>query len=86
MKKQICALAAAIALGAFGSASAGVSLPSTLESNVVHWATVVFCEGYEDGQTVNEVCVGGHTGFVVREVLDVSLTAFPAPTGGLLSL
>ena len=85
MKKQIWALAAVLALGGFASANAGMSVASTPQTHVVHWATVVFCDGNEDGQAVSNVCVGGHTGYIVREWLDISLSAFPTPTGTFLS-
>lgn len=79
MKKQLGALAAVLGLGAF--ASAGVDATGNVEtrSNVIHWATVVFCES-DDDQRVDEVCVGGHTGFVVREIVDVTLSAVPGAT------
>ena len=85
MKKQLWALAAVLALGGFASTSAGAFAAPTPQSNVVHWATVVFCEGYEDGQSVSEVCVGGHTGRIVYRWLDISLSAFPTPSGTFLS-
>ena len=77
MKKQLLALVAVLGLGGF--ASAGVDATGNVEpqSNVIHWATVVFCESYEDGRMVDEICVGGHTGFVVREMVDVTLSALP---------
>ncbi|MDE0422893.1 MAG: hypothetical protein OXK76_18660 [Gammaproteobacteria bacterium] len=85
MKKQIWALVAVLVLGGFASASAGVSTASMPQTNVVHWATVVFCERYEDGRSVNDVCVGGHTGHIVRDWLDISLSAFPTRSGTFLS-
>lgn len=77
MKKQLCALAAVLGLGAF--ASAGVNTTGNVEprANVIHWATVVFCESYEDGRLVETVCVEGHTGFVVHEIVDATLSALP---------
>ena len=86
MKKQIWALVAVLALGGFASASAGVSVASTPQTNVVHWATVVFCERYEDGRSVSDVCVGGHTGYTVVEWIDTSLSAIPGASGKALSL
>ena len=77
MKKQLCALVAV--LGLVGFASAGANATGNVEprSNVIHWATVVFCESYEDGRMVETLCVEGHTGFVVQEVVDVTLSALP---------
>ncbi|MCY3840079.1 MAG: hypothetical protein OXH09_15750 [Gammaproteobacteria bacterium] len=77
MKKQLLALVAVLALGGFAGAGADATGNVEPRSNVVHWATVVFCESYEDGRMVDEVCVGGHTGFVVREFVDVTLSALP---------
>lgn len=77
MRKQLWALAAVFGLGAFATASAGASVGIEPQSNVMHWATVVFCEGYENGQSVQNVCVGGHTGRVVYEMIDTTLSAFP---------
>ena len=81
MKKQLWALA--VVLGLCGFASAGATATGDVEplSNVVHWATVVFCESEVDGQVIDEVCVGGHTGFVVWEVLDVTLGVVPGSPG-----
>ena len=77
MKKQLLALVAVLALAGFAGAGADATGNVEPRSNVVHWATVVFCESYEDGRMVDEVCVGGHTGFVVREVVDMTLSALP---------
>lgn len=81
MKKQLCALVAVLGLGGFASAGANTTGSIEPRSNVIHWATVVFCESYEDGRKVDQVCVGGHTGFVVRKIVDVTLSAFPASPG-----
>ena len=64
MKKQLLALVAVLGLCGFASVGAAASGNVELRSNVVHWATVVFC-------------VGGHTGFVVWEVVDATLSAVP---------
>jgi hypothetical protein len=66
-------------LGLVGFASAGANTTGNVEprSNVVHWATVVFCESDEDGRMIETVCMGGHTGFVVHEIVDVTLSALP---------
>ena len=83
MKKQLLALAAVFGLAGFATAGAGPSVGIAPQSSVVHWATVVFCERYEDGRLVQEVCVGGHTGYVVREWIDVTLGAVPGATAFL---
>ncbi len=73
MKKQCYALAVALGLGGFAaSANVAVGVP---QSEVIHWATVVLCDF--DGDRVHEICVEGHTGFVVREFVDVTLSALP---------
>lgn len=77
MKKQLLAMAAVLGLCGFASVGATASGSVELRSNVIHWATVVFCETEVDGRVVDEVCVGGHTGFVVWEVVDVTLSAVP---------
>ena len=77
MKKQLCALVAVLGLGGFAGAGANATGILEARSNVIHWATVVFCETETDGQVVDEVCVGGHTGFVVQEFVDVTLSAVP---------
>lgn len=77
MKKQLCALVAVLGLGGFASAGANTTGNIEPRSNVIHLATVVFCESYDDGRRVDHVCVDGHTGFVVREIVDVTLSAFP---------
>ena len=77
MKKQLMALVAVLGLGGFASAGANATGNVETRSNVVQWATVVFCETYEDGRMVDQVCVGGHTGFVVRKWVDVTLSAVP---------
>ena len=77
MKKQLWALVAVLGLCGFATAGATASGNVESQSNVVHWATVVFCETEVDGRVINEVCVGGHTGFVVREIVDVTLSALP---------
>lgn len=77
MKKQLCALVAVLGLGGFASAGGNTIGNVEPRSNVIHWATVVFCEGYEDGRAVDQVCVEGHTGFVVRKIVDVTLSAIP---------
>ena len=77
MKKQLWALVAVLALGGFASAGAAATGSVDTRSNVIHWATVVFCENEVDGRVIDEVCVGGHTGFVVWEVLDVTLSVVP---------
>lgn len=77
MKKQLFALVAVLGLVAFASAGANTTGNVEPRSNVVHWATVVFCESYEDGRMIETVCVEGHTGFVVQEIVDVTLSALP---------
>ena len=77
MKKQLWALTAVLALCGFASAGAPATGNVESRSNMVHWATVVFCEGVEDGRFVDTVCVGGHTGFVVWEVIDATLSIVP---------
>ena len=77
MKKQLLAFVAVLSLCGF--ASVGISATENVEprSNVVHWATVVFCSNDADGQVINEVCVGGHTGFVVWKMVDLTLSIVP---------
>ena len=77
MKKQLWALAAVLALCGFASAGATATGNVEPRSNVIHWATVVFCESEVDGRVVDEVCVEGHTGFQVLEIVDVTLGAVP---------
>ena len=77
MKKQLLAWVAVLGLGGFAGVGAGAAGNVESRSHVVHWATVVFCEGDEDGRVVGEVCVEGHTGFVVRKMVDVTLSALP---------
>lgn len=77
MKKQLLALVAVMGLGGFAGAAANATGNVELQTNVIHWATVVFCESEVDGRRIDEVCVGGHTGFVVREVVDATLSAVP---------
>ncbi|MDE0658486.1 MAG: hypothetical protein F4029_12715 [Gammaproteobacteria bacterium] len=74
MKKQCYALAFVLGLAGF-AASANVAVGVVPQSKVVHWATVVFCD--DDGDRIDEICVEGHTGFVVREFVDVTLSALP---------
>lgn len=77
MKKQLFALVAVLGLVGFASAGANTARSVEPRSNVVHWATVVFCESYEDGRMIEMLCVEGHTGFVVQEIVDVTLSALP---------
>lgn len=77
MKKQLLALVAVLGLGGFASAGADATGNVDPQANVIHWATVVFCESEVDGRVVEEVCVGGHTGFVVWEMVDATLSAVP---------
>ncbi len=81
MKKQLLALGTVLALAGFATASAGVSDGVDPRSRVIHMATAVLCEGYEDGLRVREVCVEGHTGYVVQEFVDATLSAFPHSQG-----
>lgn len=75
MNKQWWALAAVLVLGGFATASDNVAVGVAPQSNVVHWATVVFCE--DTDRNVREVCIEGHTGFLVQSLVDVTLSAFP---------
>ena len=77
MKRQLLALVAVLGLGGFASAGGHATGNIEPRSEVIHWATVVFCQSYVDGRLVDEVCGGGHTGFVVREWVDVTLGAVP---------
>jgi len=77
MKKQLLALMAVLGLAGFASAGAGATGNVNPQANVIHWATVVFCQSEVDGRVIDEVCVGGHTGFVVWEVVDATLSAVP---------
>lgn len=80
MKKQLLALVAVLGLAGFASVGAGATGNIHAQSNVIHWATVVFCDNDGDAQTPDEVCVGGHTGFEVWEFVDVTLSAVPGST------
>lgn len=77
MKKQLWALVAVLGFGGFAGVGANATGDVELQSNVIHWATVVFCQSDEDGRMIDEVCVEGHTGFVVRRWVDVTLSAVP---------
>lgn len=77
MKKQLLAMVAVLGLCGFASVGAGATGIVDPRADVIHWATVVFCESEVDGRVIDEVCVGGHTGFVVWEVVDVTLSAVP---------
>ncbi|MCE2459981.1 MAG: hypothetical protein J4F38_04290 [Pseudomonadales bacterium] len=78
MRKQWWALAVVLGLGGFATASANVAVGTVPQSNVMHWATMVFCE--DGDRDVDEVCIEGHTGFLVREFVDVTLSALPGST------
>ena len=74
MKKQLLAWVAVLGLAGFAGVGAGATGTIDPQTHVVHWATAVFCES-DDGQSEDVVCVGGHTGFVVWEWVDVTLAA-----------
>ena len=78
MKRRTWALAAALALGGFATASGSVSASLEPRSNLVFWATVVFCDQDGDGRTEqHEVCVGGHTGGIAGELVEGALNTVP---------
>ena len=79
MNKQLGALAVVLGLGGFGAANANVAVAEVPQFHVMHWATAVLCDS--DGDRVAEVCADGHTGYVVNELVDVTLSAFPHNPG-----
>ena len=62
MKKQLLAMAAVLGLAGFATVNATATTAFEPQSRVFEWATVVFCEAYEDGRLVEYVCQGGHNG------------------------
>lgn len=78
--KRLCALAAVLGLGGFATANANVNVGLEPQSHLILWATVVLCDQDQDGRE-NEVCVEGHTGQVVRVLIDATLSAVPGAPG-----
>ena len=72
MKKQLLAIAAALGFAGFALANAQDPVEVDGRSQVYHWATAVICEGFEDGELVEWVCQGGHTGFYTVDWIDTT--------------